>query len=235
MHPPRSGLGFPALVIETVVMHMEQGTEPEYVVRTDPGAVARARASSLRLLPRSAWAGVAGTVFVLLILGGATYLIFASGADPTFGTKMVLVLCLSGALLQLREGKHRFAAIRRIKQTWAVREISPVAMRVTGEGLWCVVDEAPEPVFLPWASVTHLQVKRRERLSVLLVALIPNAATAPGVTGLDQPEVRRRTGRNGKGVWRLSVPVFPLHRHPVSETEIDRALGHFSRGRVRIR
>ncbi|MFI0773646.1 hypothetical protein [Streptomyces sp. NPDC021212] len=216
-------------------MHMELGSVQEYVVKTDPGAVARARASLLRALPRTAWAGLIGTVCVLLLLGGAFSLVFASGADSTFGTELVLVLVLSGALLQLREGKRRFAAIRRLRQTWAVKEISPVAMRVTGEGLWCVLDAAPEPVFLPWAAVTHLQVKKRERLSVLMVALVPDAATAPGVTGLDQPEVRSRTQRNRKGVSRLHLAVFPLLRHPVSETEIDRALGHFSGGRVRVR
>jgi hypothetical protein len=223
-------------VIETVIMHMEQGPVQEYVVKTDPGAVARMRASLLRTLPVSAWATAVIAVIMLLALTSSLYIRFAAGIRITSGLDvfgLIVKLMLAGFVaLLVHDAKRRFAVTRRLKQTWSVKEISPVALRVTAEGLWCAVDAAPEPVVLPWAAVTHLQVKGRERFSVLLVALAPGAAAAPGVSGLDQPEVRSRTRRSLKGVSRLYLAVFSLRQ---SVSEIDQALGHFSGGRVRVR
>ncbi|QLH25922.1 hypothetical protein [Streptomyces sp. Rer75] len=214
-------------MIETVVMHMD-GAGQEYVVKTDPGTVARMRASLLRTMPWSAW----GTAIISVLLGAAiAAMVFALDLG---GTELWFLLFAWPVPVYLYDSKRQFTVIRRLKQTWAVKEISPVAMRVTDEGLWCAIDAAPEDVFLPWAAVTNVQVKVRGRISALLVALAPGATTAPGVSGLDQPEVRRRTRRNWKGVSRLRVPVFSP-RQPVSESEIDQALGHFSGGRVRVR
>ncbi|MEU0839022.1 hypothetical protein ABZ370_06070 [Streptomyces sp. NPDC005962] len=221
-------------MIETVVMDMEQGTGQEYVVTTDPGAVARMRAASLRSLPWSAWSGVVGSVFMLVVMVGTVYFVYTTAVHATTTLLITLLMITCFVPIYLRDSTRRFAALRRLKQTWAVKEISPVAMRVTDEGLWCVVDAAPEPVFLPWAAVANVQVKGRGRLSVLLVALAPGAPTTPGVSGLNQPEVKSRTRRNRKGVSRLHLAVHsPLQ--PVSESEIDQALGHFSGGRVRVR
>ena len=218
-------------------MDMEQGTGQEYVVTTDPGAVARMRAASLRSLPWSAWSGVVGSVFMLVMVGGCVYFVLRINDGINQNTVLTLipmVFLLCAVPFNLSDAKRNFAVLRRVKQTWAVKEVSSVAMRVTDEGLRCVIDAAPEDVFLPWAAVTNVQVKGRGRLSVLRVALVPEAATAPGVSGLDQPEVRRHTRRNWKGVSRLHLAVHrPLQ--PVSESEIDQALGHFSGGRVRVR
>lgn len=225
-------------MIETVVMHMEQESVQEYVVETDPGAVARMRASLLRTLPVSAWAGVVATVFTILVVGGTLFFLSSTGTDFTRGTNvlslMSVLLWLCLVPLWLYEAKRRFAVLRRLKQTWAAKEISSVAMRMSPDGLTCVIDAAPEDVFLPWAAVTHVRTKGRGRFIVLRVALASGAATTPGATGLDQPEVRSRTRRSLKGVSRLHLAVFPLRR-PVGEAEIDQALGHFSGGRVRIR
>ncbi|MFD7503111.1 hypothetical protein [Streptomyces sp. NPDC059850] len=209
-------------------MHMEQGTQQEYVVKTDPGTVARVRASLLRTLPWSAW----GTVVISVLLGAAIVAMVL--AVDLGGTELWFTLFVWPVPIYLYDAKRQFTVLRRLKQTWAVKEISPVLMRVTEEGLWCVVDAAPEDVFLPWATVTNVQVKVRGRISALRVALAPGAATAPGASGLDQPEVRRQTRRSWKGVSRLRLAVYhPLQ--PLSESEIDQALGHFSGGRVRTR
>ncbi|MFI0816393.1 hypothetical protein ACH4TX_20140 [Streptomyces sp. NPDC021098] len=207
-------------------MHMEQGSDQEYVVKTDPGVVARVRASLLRSLPVQAWAGVGASVFVVASLLTIHLVLLSHGLSFTWP-----LLSLWLVPLWLYDSKRRFAALKRLKQTWATKEISTVAMRVTPEGLTCVIDAAPEPVVLPWAAVTHVQVKGRERLTVLRVALAPGAATAPGATGLDQPEARSRTRRSWKGVSRLHLPVFARRQ---SVSEIDQAVGHFSGGRVRV-
>ena len=211
-------------------MHMEQGPGQEYVVKTDPGTVARMRASLLRALPVQAWAGVVGAVFMLLLVGGVVFSLSGTGVFQL----VILLMTACFVPLYLRDSLRRFAALKRLKRTWAVKEISSVAMRVSPEGLTCVIDAAPEDVVLPWAAVANVQVKARERLTVLRVDLAPGAATAPGATGLDQPGVRTRTRRSWKGVSRLHLAVFTPLR-PVSESEIDQALGHFSGGRVRVR
>lgn len=212
-------------------MHMEQGSDQEYVVRTDPGAVARVRASMLRALPRQAWAAVAGAVIMLLVVGVVLSFDARAGIDVDVTSLMVLLVPVVSIPAYLHDSKRRFAALKRLKGTWETKEISTVAMRVTPEGLTCVIDAAPEPVVLPWAAVTHVQVTGRERLTVLRVALTPGADTAPGATGLDQPEVRTRTRRSWKGVSRLHLPVFARRQ---SVSEIDQAVGHFSGGRVRV-
>lgn len=209
-------------------MHMEHGAGQEYVVKTDPGTVARVRASLLRTLPWSAW----GTVVITVLLAAA--IAAMAFAVDLGGTELWFLLFAWPVPIYLRDAQRQFTVLRRLKQTWAVKEISPVAMRVTDEGLWCVVDAAPEDVFLPWTTVANVQVKVRGRISALRVALAPGAATAPGVRGLDQPEVRRLTRRSWKGVSRLRLAAYhPLQ--PLSESEIDQALGHFSGGRVRLR
>ncbi|WP_148082240.1 hypothetical protein [Streptomyces botrytidirepellens] len=218
-------------------MHMEHGVGQEYVVKTDPGTVARVRASLLRTMPWSAWGAAVGSVFMLVVVGGGFYFTLrindGINQDSVLAL-MPLVIFLLLVPIYLRDSKRQFAVLRRLKQTWAVKEISPVTMRVTDEGLWCVVDAAPEDVFLPWAAVTHVQVKARGRISALRVALAPGATTTPGASGLDQPEVRRATRRTWKGVSRLHLVVYTPLR-PVSGSEIDQAVGHFSGGRVRVR
>lgn len=217
-------------------MHMGQGSAQEYVVKSDPGAVARMRAALLRSLPVQAWAGAVGAVFVVLVVGSTLYFLSSTGTDFTSGTNVLSLMSVLAWLclvpLYVYDSKRRFAALKRLKQTWAEKEISPVAMRVTDGGLLCVMDAAPEDVFLPWAAVTHVQAKGRGRLIVLRVALAPGAAATPGASGLDQPAVRSRTRRSWKGVSRLHLAVFPLRQ---SVSEIDQALGHFSGGRVRVR
>ncbi|MGR3931892.1 hypothetical protein [Streptomyces sp. BRA346] len=209
-------------------MHMEHGVDQEYVVKTDPGTVARVRASLLRTMPWSAW----GTAIISVLLGAAmAAMVFALDLG---GTELWFVLFAWPVPIYLYDSKRQFTVLRRLKQTWAAKEISPVVMRVTDEGLWCAVDAAPEDVFLPWAAVTNVQVKVRGRISALRVALAPGAAATPGASGLDQPEVRRATRRTWKGVSRLRLTVYTPLR-PLSESEIDQAVGHFSSGRVRVR
>ncbi|MBD3004118.1 hypothetical protein [Streptomyces sp. 5-10] len=206
-------------------MHQGQGRQ-EYIVTSDPEAVSRVRASLLRTLPVAAWAGVAGAA---VIVAAVVLLLIALG--PSASQLWVLVFAWPAALL-LYDARRRFAALRRLKRTWAVKDVSPVAMRLSPEGLRCTIDAAPEPVVLPWSAIDRMRVTG-QGLSAVRVDLTPGvSATTPGVSGLDQPETRTRMRRTWKGRTRLRFAIYAL-REPLSD--IDQALGHFSNGRIGIR
>ncbi|MFD8095036.1 hypothetical protein [Streptomyces malaysiensis] len=206
-------------------MHEGQGHQ-EYIVTSDPEAVARVRASLLRTLPVAAWAGVASAV---VIVSAVALVLFALGHSAS--RLWVLVFAWPAAFLGY-DARRRFADIRRLKRTWAAKEVSPVAMRLSAEGLRCAIDSAPEPVFLPWSAIAQVRVTG-QGLSTVRVDLAPGAsATTPGVSGLEQPEARMRMRRAWNGGMRLRFTVYAL-RQPISE--IDQALGHFSNGRIGIR
>ncbi|WP_150112914.1 hypothetical protein [Streptomyces violaceusniger] len=206
-------------------MHEGQGRR-EYIVTSDPEAVARVRASLLRTLPVAAWAGVAGAVLIASVV---VLLLLSLGSSAS--QLWVLAFAWPAAFL-FYDARCRFAAIRRLKRTWAVKEVSPVAMHLSAEGLLCAIDSAPEPVFLPWSAIARVRVTG-QGLSAVRVDLTPGvSATTPGVSGLHQPEARMRMRRTWKGGARLRFAVYAL-RQPISE--IDQALGHFSNGRIGIR
>ncbi|WP_262701171.1 MULTISPECIES: hypothetical protein [Streptomyces] len=181
-------------------MHEGQGRQ-EYVVTSDPEAVSRVRASLLRTLPVAAWAGVAGAAVII----AAMVLLFVTvGA----GASRLWVLVFAWpAVLFLYDARRRFTALRRLKRTWAVKGVSPVAMRLSPEGLRCTIDAAPEPVVLPWSAIAQVRVTG-QGLSAVRVDLVPGvSATTPGVSGLDQPEARTRMRRTWKGRTRLRFAI----------------------------
>ncbi|EXU65644.1 hypothetical protein Z951_24255 [Streptomyces sp. PRh5] len=212
-------------MIETVIMHQGQGRR-EYIVTSDPEAVSRVRASLLRTLPVAAWAGVAGAA---VIIAAVVLLLVTLG--PSASQLWVLVFAWP-AVFFLYDARRRFAALRRLKRTWAVKDVSPVAMRLSPDGLRCTIDAAPDPVVLPWSAIAQVRIKG-QGLSSVRVDLTPGvSATTPGVSGLDQPEARTRMRRTWKGRTRLGFAVYAL-REPLSD--INQALGHFSNGRIGIR
>ncbi|MBI0296264.1 hypothetical protein JBE04_17790 [Streptomyces sp. PRKS01-29] len=205
-------------------MHEGQGRQ-EYVVTSDPEAVSRVRASLLRTLPVAAWAGVVGAA---VIVAAMPLLLVTLG--PSTSQLWVLVFAWP-AVFFLYDAKCRFAALRRLKRTWAVKDVSPEAMRLSPEGLRCTIDAAPDPVLLPWSAIARVRITG-QGLSSVRIDLTPGvSATTPGVSGLEQPEVRTRTRRTWKGRTRLRFAVYAL-REPLSE--IDQALGRFSNGRISV-
>ncbi|MGV9847648.1 hypothetical protein ACWDWU_02440 [Streptomyces sp. NPDC003442] len=218
-------MAFPTPVVETVIMYEGQGRR-EYIVTSDPEAVSRVRASLLCTLPVAAWAGVAGAA---VIIAAMVLLLVTLGLSAS---QLWVLVFAWPAVFILYDARRRFTALRRLKRTWAVKDVSPVAMRLSPEGLRCTIDAAPDPVVLPWSAIARMRIKG-QGLSAVRVDLTPGvSATTPGVSGLDQPEARVRMRRTWKGRTRLGFAIYAL-REPLSD--IDQALGHFSNGRIGIR
>ncbi|WP_079343891.1 hypothetical protein [Streptomyces antioxidans] len=206
-------------------MHQGQDRQ-EYTVTSDPEAVSRVRASLLRTLPMAAWAGVGGAAVI-----AAAMVLLLTALGPGASRLWALMFAWPVALL-LYDARRRFTALRRLKRTWAVKDVSPVALRLSPEGLRCTIDAAPDPVVLPWSAIARVRVTG-QGVSTVRVDLIPGVSAAtPGVSGLDQPEARMRTHRTRKGRTRLRFVIYAL-REPLGD--IDQALGHFSNGRVGVR
>ncbi|GDY50924.1 hypothetical protein SVIO_015470 [Streptomyces violaceusniger] len=211
-------------MIETVIMHQGQGRQ-EYIVTSDPEAVSRVRASLLRTLPVAAWAGVAGAA---VIVAAVVLLLVTLG--PSASQLWVLVFAWPAALL-LYDARRRFAALRRLKRTWAVKDVSPWPCASPPRA--CAAPSTP-----PRARRPTLVRDRPDAGHGPGPQRGPGrphpgvSATTPGVSGLDQPETRTRMRRTWKGRTRLRFAIYAL-REPLSD--IDQALGHFSNGRIGIR
>jgi hypothetical protein len=190
----------------------------ELVVEADPDAVARTRAVVLRAKRSSAWSGAIGGALLVGLAVAITAAVGLSMAWP------LLAVGVAGVVL-VADSRRHFVAVRRMSATWAAIGVPPEAMRFSQEGLRCRIDVAPRPCFLPWPSVAafHLRGGR-----ILAVQLAPGVAAAtPGVSGLDQHEVRRALRRR-----ELRFPVSSLRRPP---EDIDKVLAAFTAGRLRIR
>ncbi len=190
----------------------------EFVVETDPDAVARARAVVLRARRVSAWSGAVGGGLIIGIAVAGVAAVGLSTGWPMLG------MGVAGVIL-VADSRRHFAAARRTAAMWAAVGVPPEAMRLSAEGLTCRVDLAPRPCFLPWSSVDACRLRGGRTLAVRLAPGV--TAATPGVAGLDQPEVRRALRR--RELWFL---VGSLRRPP---EEIDQALAAFTAGRLRIR
>ncbi|WP_460339861.1 hypothetical protein [Actinoallomurus acanthiterrae] len=159
-------------------------------------------------------------------IGGGVIIGIAVAAVLVIGFSQAWTLVGSGiaGLLIAGDASKQFAARRRMAANWAAIGVPPEAMRLSRDGLRCRIDTAPRPCFLPWSCVAAFRLKSG---FILAVELVPGVtATTPGVSGLDQPEVRRVAHRRG-----LRFFVRFLRRPP---EEIDQALAAFTDGRVRV-
>lgn len=190
----------------------------EFVVEADPDAVARTRAVVLRAKHSSAWSGAIGGVLLVGIAVAAVATIGLSTAWPLLGSGVAGVVLVA-------DSRRHFAAARRMAATWAAIGVPPEAMRLSREGLRCRIDMAPRPCFLPWPSVAAFHLRGGRTLAVQLAPGV--TAATPGVSGLDQHEVRRALRRR-----ELRFPLSSLRRPP---EDIDQVLAAFTAGRLRIR
>ncbi|WP_433174501.1 hypothetical protein [Actinoallomurus sp. CA-150999] len=186
-------------------------------MEVDPEAVARTRAMQLRQRRVNGWIEAIGGG---IIIGLAVATIFLAG----FSQAWTLVGMGITGLILAGDAPKNFAARRRMAATWGAIGVPPEAMRLSREGLRCRIDAAPRPCFLPWSCVAAVHLKNR---FVLAVELAPGVtATTPGVSGLDQPEVRRVAHRRGLRFYLRFLRLTP--------EEIDQALAAFTDGRVRV-
>lgn len=190
----------------------------EFVVEADPDVVARTRAVLLRSKRGSAWSTAVGGCLILAIAIGTTAITgFGLVSLPMAG------LVVAGLIL-VADARRQFTAVRRMQATWTAIGIPPEVLHLSAAGLRCRVDIAPEPCFLPWSSVAKVSLHGGRLFAVELAPGVTSAT--PGVSGLDQPEVRRALRRR-----ELRFPLSSLRRPP---EEIDRALTAFTAGRLRI-
>ncbi|GLY92353.1 hypothetical protein [Actinoallomurus iriomotensis] len=191
---------------------------PEFVVEADPDAVARTRAALLRSKRGSAWSSAVGGCLILGIAIGATAIAgFGLVSLPMAGVGVA-------GLILVADARRQFTAVRRMRATWTAIGVPPEVLLLSPAGLRFRVDIAPEPCFLPWSKVAKVGLRGGRSLTV---ALAPGVTAAtPGVSGLDQPEVRRALRRR-----ELRFPLSSLRRPP---EEIDRALTAFTAGRLRL-
>ncbi|MFB9833931.1 hypothetical protein [Actinoallomurus acaciae] len=190
----------------------------EFVVEADPDAVARTRGALLRSKRRSAWTTAVGGCLVLGIAVGTTAIAGLGLVTLPMAGQVV------GGLILVADSRRQFTAVRRMQATWAAIGIPQEVLHLSAAGLRCRVDVAPAPCFLPWPSVAKVSLHGGRLFAVELAPGV--TAATPGVSGLDQPEVRRALRRRA-----LRFPLGSLRRPP---EEIDRALTAFTAGRLRI-
>ena len=105
-------------------------------------------------------------------------------------------------------------------------------MRMSAQGLRCSIDTAPDHLFFSWSAVTGFQLRTWRGQRFLVLGLAPGVtAGTPRVSGLDHPDAQRVLRRKVLGIKGIRFAVSTLRR---AIEEIDQALAHFTRGRVRI-
>ena len=207
---------------------MSQGNgDVEYVVGADESAALRMRAETLGTLERWTSISVGVAVFapclaLLLVVGGGGWV---SDATRLASVVVAAVVTPAGAIAARRgiEQARRFAD---------APGAGSVAMRLTGHGVRCGTDMAPDSIFLPWAVVTGARREDVRGLDLLILEVDPAPTGTPGVDGLDTPEVQRMLRPKPRGLGGIGFATSVLRR-PVAE--IDEALGRFTDGRVLVR
>jgi len=127
-----------------------------------------------------------------------------------------LIDAVPGVIFCVHGARSR-AEFRRLRTLWSANDIPPVAMVLSDEGLRCDPLDGGS-VFLPWDAVADVRRERRRYQWWLVVELAPGAATS-GTEMLD---------RVHRGFRFKEYSLVPSHE------EIDRALGEFTGGRLRI-
>lgn len=204
--------------------------EAAFVVEIDRDAVARDRDRVRRIMMGQVWFAFGATILILIIISGGYLWARSLNAPPSVWLFLWMMLPMIGSLVH---ALHTLGQVRKQRAAWEGAPAVAVGLRLTPSGLEYRTDEAPEPVFLPWATVAGLRVVRRVGHDYLLVDPAPgvHAGTA-GVRGLDQAHVQ----------WQLRDPrTFGERglRHPVSTLRqpldaIADAVAYFSQGRARL-
>jgi hypothetical protein len=200
--------------------------ESEFIAEIDREAVLSARRRTLRTLRASAWVQMAGSA-LFVVIAALTAMHVPSGA----AWKVTWLVLLPGPILWIRSWRQ-YAAVRHLEGTWNTMGVPAVAMRMSAHGLRCSIDAAPDHLFLPWSAITGFRLRTWRGQQILVLELAPGLkAGTPGVSGLDHPDVQRVLHHKVFGVQGLRFAVSTL-RQPLEE--IDRALAHFTQGRVHI-
>lgn len=203
------------------------GSDVEFVVRADEGAALRLRAETLVTLERWTSISVGVAVFapclaLLLVVGGGGWV---SDATRLASVVIAAVVTPAGAIAARR-------GIEQARRFGDAPGAGPIAMRLTGTGVRCGTDLAPESIFLPWAVVAGAREENLRGLDLLVLEVEPGTTPAtPGVEGLDPAEVQRSLRPRPRGLGGIGFSTSVLRR-PVAD--IDEALGRFTDGRVRV-
>jgi len=197
--------------------------DPEFVVEVDQAKVRAARRRVLRLHGVSAWASLIGAV----LIAGLTVPLLFLGAD------YVVLWLLFPVLIFLFDGTRKLSKVRRVRRMFDERGVAPTAMRISGAGLRCGIDAAPDSIFLPWSAVAGFLLRKYFGREILVLVMMPGVGPGtPGVEGLNHPDVKAVLGRKVHGVVGPRFAVAVLRR---SVPEISQALFHYSGGRVWVR